>query len=381
MPITSIYTPTSAPSLGYATAYNYPLTESYFCDHYFSGVEITTLPTKGTLTDNGVSVTLNQIVPFSDIHAGNLIYTANTAGTDSLQFQVQESAGISGIVANVSLTNGGSGYLAGTTYSVTGGLGSGFAVNVIAVEGAITSVNSTPVNGGVNYQLGDILNITGDGTVSLPYGSNWPENGTVTVTGVSNGIVTSVSLTNAGSYYTTGTYTTQGKNGTGCMISLTVTTGSVFGLIGKTGCTFLSIVPTNSGINYAVNDVLTLSGGGNNCKLTVSSINTSNAAIQTLTINNNTPTTYYVSPTGNDANSGTLVSPFQGPYYAYAVSRPGDTINFLSGVYAPGYNGANNWYRMDSGGLPGFPITFQNYQGTADVTCIGSGTTGAVVTG
>ena len=40
-------------------------------------VEITTLPTAGTLADNGVAVTAGQFVPATDIAAGDLVYTAS----------------------------------------------------------------------------------------------------------------------------------------------------------------------------------------------------------------------------------------------------------------------------------------------------------------
>jgi hypothetical protein len=59
-------------------------------------VEITTLPTAGALTDNGV-ITAGQFVSASDIASGLLVYTPNSGGRgapyDSFEFQVQDNGG------------------------------------------------------------------------------------------------------------------------------------------------------------------------------------------------------------------------------------------------------------------------------------------------
>jgi trimeric autotransporter adhesin len=60
-------------------------------------VEITTLPTAGTLKDNGVAVTAGQFVSVADINAGHLVFTpaANVNGTGyaHFTFQVQDDGG------------------------------------------------------------------------------------------------------------------------------------------------------------------------------------------------------------------------------------------------------------------------------------------------
>ncbi|MDB5674644.1 MAG: hypothetical protein JWM65_1626, partial [Sphingomonas bacterium] len=60
-------------------------------------VEITTLPSAGTLTDNGVAVTAGQFVSAADIAAGHLVFTpaadANGTGYASFTFQVQDDGG------------------------------------------------------------------------------------------------------------------------------------------------------------------------------------------------------------------------------------------------------------------------------------------------
>jgi Ca2+-binding RTX toxin-like protein len=54
------------------------------------GVKIATLPSAGTLTDNGVAVTAGQLVTAADIAAGRLVFTPAGAGAASFTFQVED---------------------------------------------------------------------------------------------------------------------------------------------------------------------------------------------------------------------------------------------------------------------------------------------------
>ncbi|MDR3491415.1 MAG: DUF4347 domain-containing protein, partial [Gammaproteobacteria bacterium] len=55
-------------------------------------VEITQLPTSGTLTDNGVTVTLNQFISVADINSGLLVYKAPASnGTSTMTFKVEDN--------------------------------------------------------------------------------------------------------------------------------------------------------------------------------------------------------------------------------------------------------------------------------------------------
>lgn len=60
-------------------------------------VKITTLPTAGTLTDNGVAVSAGNSIPVADIATGKLKFTPNKNGTGamyaSFMFQVQDNGG------------------------------------------------------------------------------------------------------------------------------------------------------------------------------------------------------------------------------------------------------------------------------------------------
>ena len=62
----------------------------------FTGVVVTTLPTTGTLTNNGTAVTAGQFVSAADIAAGRLRFTpaANANGTVTFTFQVQDNGAV-----------------------------------------------------------------------------------------------------------------------------------------------------------------------------------------------------------------------------------------------------------------------------------------------
>ena len=68
-------------------------------------------------------------------------------------------------------------------------------------------------------------------------------------------------------------------------------------------------------------------------------------------------TEYYVSPTGSDGNSGTLISPWQTLEYALGKLSPGDTLNLRGGVYY------ENGIKTDLKGTASAPITIRSYPG------------------
>ncbi|MEB8861095.1 DUF1565 domain-containing protein, partial [Bacillus cereus] len=71
--------------------------------------------------------------------------------------------------------------------------------------------------------------------------------------------------------------------------------------------------------------------------------------------NANSGPNYYVSPTGNDLNPGTLDQPFATIQKAANVAKEGSTIYIRGGIY-------NQKVRVTHSGVSGAPITFQNYQ-------------------
>jgi pectate disaccharide-lyase len=63
--------------------------------------------------------------------------------------------------------------------------------------------------------------------------------------------------------------------------------------------------------------------------------------------------TYYVSPTGSDANPCTHVSPCATPDHAFTIASPGDTVQVAPGTYDYGDQAA----QFTKSGTPGKPIT------------------------
>ncbi len=89
-----------------------------------------------------------------------------------------------------------------------------FPIAKIAVAAKIVStINATPTAGGTGYTLGDVLYLL---DTAPAHGAS------VTVTGVSGGVVTAVALASGGTDYTTGTgKATAGGTGTGCTVEIT----------------------------------------------------------------------------------------------------------------------------------------------------------------
>src|SRR5688500_6422433 len=49
--------------------------------------------------------------------------------------------------------------------------------------------------------------------------------------------------------------------------------------------------------------------------------------------NTNTAHTYEVSPSGSDANAGTIINPLRGINTALSIANPGDTVIVRTGTY------------------------------------------------
>jgi hypothetical protein len=72
------------------------------------------------------------------------------------------------------------------------------------------------------------------------------------------------------------------------------------------------------------------------------------------------PGTYYVSVSGNDANSGTLAAPWRHIQYAMDRVGAGSTVNVLTGVY-------NEYVTFKNSGSSGNYVVLQNYTGNSPV--------------
>ncbi len=85
-----------------------------------------------------------------------------------------------------------------------------------------------------------------------------------------------------------------------------------------------------------------------------------------------TPTTYYVSPSGNDANAGTEAAPFKTLAKALSTLKAGNTLYIRAGTYAAP---ATGWQFANSG-TASQPITITNYPGERAVLTADSGKSG-----
>jgi beta-glucanase (GH16 family) len=77
---------------------------------------------------------------------------------------------------------------------------------------------------------------------------------------------------------------------------------------------------------------------------------------QSAQVSGTTGATYYVSPTGNDANAGTLAAPWKTIAKANATLQAGDTVIIRAGTY-------NEDILPKNSGVAGKPITYQGYAG------------------
>ncbi len=83
---------------------------------------------------------------------------------------------------------------------------------------------------------------------------------------------------------------------------------------------------------------------------------------------------WYVSPSGNDAQAGSLEAPFAGIQRAQTAAQPGDTVYLRGGVYQMAVTQvaqyASIWayvHLLNKSGLPGAPIRYWAYPGERPV--------------
>jgi trimeric autotransporter adhesin len=155
----------------------------------FQDVEITSLPTSGTLTDNGATVTAAEIISLADINAGNLVYTPATGSSGTpdshFTFQVQDSGPSNG--PNVNLDPSANTFTFNVTPLVpvvTAGafatfMGGGSAVTLdgdltVTDPGSTTAASAT-ISISSGFITGDTLNFTNvaaDGNIAVSSNSN-----------------------------------------------------------------------------------------------------------------------------------------------------------------------------------------------------------------
>ena len=172
----------------------------------------------------------------SDEITGTLMYCSGNALEDS--------------VTTLNVTNGGSGYTAGTL-SATGGSGSGFA-GTYTISSAISSISIS--NGGTGYVVGDYLAFV------CPGGCTGTGANATVASVASNGSITSVTVNNGGSGYTsqqTMYVLVSSANGGGAQLSSVLeSTGSIYeAFVTDGGSSYTSaptIVPSSSGTSAVI---------------------------------------------------------------------------------------------------------------------------------
>ena len=200
----------------------------------------------------------------------NSIYafvTNNTLTQDQAFYVPKGAVGLTYLYPNnqgssdsaASLTNGGQGYIAGTTYNTSGGTGTGMTIRVDSIASATDTsvVTFTIINSGTGYNVNDFIQIV------IPGGD---QNAVVVLTSV----VGPITLTAGGTGYVdpiAGTTTTTG-GGSGLRVSCTIL-----------GTTISSVTVIAFGAGYQVGDVVTIDGGNNDATFTIDYLMNSFSAI------------------------------------------------------------------------------------------------------
>lgn len=211
-------------------------------------------------------------------------------------------------VASVSVGTAGTGYTSVPTVSFTGG-GEGSGVTATAKLKAVGSITVTA--GGTGYTVGDVLTLVG-GTKTTT--------ATFTVAAVSTGVVTGVTITNAGSYSvpvtTTGAATT-GGTGTGCTLTVGWGVASVAVTAGGDGFTSAPTVVFTGGGGSSAAGTATLAAYALHDVKFRAILPLSDTVLDTLTVPTKTPNGSY---SGDDTIEGvTLTAGKVYPCYGNAV--------------------------------------------------------------
>jgi len=110
-------------------------------------------------TDGNGGVTDIKLVATGSLHAGGDIIGFGGGNGNGFELRVGST------FASIALTTGGSGYVQGQDYNVTGGTGAGAQVKALAVNAGVVTAVSV-VTGGSGYSLGDVLTLSAGGSNS-----------------------------------------------------------------------------------------------------------------------------------------------------------------------------------------------------------------------
>ena len=212
-----------------------------------------------------------------------------TAPTNNATITVVSASAVNTVSTLTAISQAGTGYSNANGVPTTNvGTGTGLTVDITTTTGGVTGV--TIASAGSGYQPADLISIGLTGRVNITQnlvpGSGYTTANGLSTTGdtgtvgtgltvdivASNGLAGSITLTAAGTGYTTSTFaTTYGGAGTGCTVNVAQTGGVV------------DTVSINArGTGYSVSDVLTISGGNNDATITVATV--VNGGITSVTV-------------------------------------------------------------------------------------------------
>jgi hypothetical protein len=135
----------------------------------------------------GVIATVSVTNGGSGYTSNTTLYVSDVSGTGAVLAPTISN----GVPSGFSVNAGGTGYAGASGLSVTGGTGSGLKVNITASGGAITAATINWGSPGSGYAVNDVLTVAQSGA----------SGGTIKVTGVNNGVITSVNITSGGQNY------------------------------------------------------------------------------------------------------------------------------------------------------------------------------------
>jgi len=226
----------------------------------------------------------NDYITFTGAGTGN-VAVIGTAGTDanvSLLLQPKGTTSNINLAANGAVVlSSGTGAISAIRYNA---LGSGYGtqptitISAPTTAGGVTATanasiylgGGTVVSGGTGYSVGDVLTVVGGSYTSQGY---------LTVTGNSSGVITSVTTTNGGAYYSFPANAVSVTGGTG--------SGATFNLL-PGGVNSYNLLSGGSG--YVEPPTITVTGGGGSGATAIATVG-SGTTIKTLgsTVTFNTP--------------------------------------------------------------------------------------------
>jgi hypothetical protein len=212
-----------------------------------------------------------------------------TAPSNNATITVVSASAVNTVSTLTAISQAGTGYSDANGVPTTNvGTGTGLTVDITTTTGGVTGV--TIASAGSGYQPADLISIGLTGRVNITQnlvpGSGYTTANGLSTTGdtgtvgtgltvdivASNGLAGSITLTAAGTGYTTSTFaTTYAGAGTGCTVN-----------VAQTGGVVDTVSISARGTGYSVSDVLTISGGNNDATITVATV--VNGGITSVTV-------------------------------------------------------------------------------------------------